>query len=407
MSHNRTFSVMSTGADSELCAVADLMSPVVDVSSQFAEHQEQLEAALDDEFDAFIEPSLHYGMDSSMRTSRANSHSDSGPDSSLYPPPSPSSNRNSMYSDSEFDHPSDTEIVYPPKPSAYPAFHLPRPRLRHVSNRDSDTPSLTSSTSYSSLGSVSRSQSRRNSPPISPASLMTPIEYHSNSSPHLAIIEERYIEDQDFPHRVSADSSRSDNGIMFAVPDVSPTPSAKTEDTFRDLDRSTVKKRMPHLEHLRLNASTPRRSRSQSPSLRSPVHSSDSGTIAPQPSTAPLTTHRGGSAVSFTRILGGGSKSGKQAAKAAENDVWSVSTQSPTQSFFPGSKQEEKRRKAEEKQRKKDEAKAKTERLAQELKAKAKQRAAAQDKGSIHSSRSGEKKPTWDEGPALFGGLYI
>ena len=69
------------------------------------------------------------------------------------------------------------------------------------------------------------------------------------------------------------------------------------------------------------------------------------------------------------------------------------------------SKGEIKQRKTEEKLRKKADAKAKTERLAFELKEKARQRALAQEKAlSLHSSRSGDK-PVWADGPSMFGGL--
>jgi hypothetical protein len=69
-------------------------------------------------------------------------------------------------------------------------------------------------------------------------------------------------------------------------------------------------------------------------------------------------------------------------------------------------KEEIKQRKAEEKQRKKAEAKARTERLALELKEKARQRAAAQEKAaSLYSSRSGDRQPLWAEGPSMFGSL--
>ena len=415
--HNRTFSVISTSADQELCAVAELMSPaVVDRHSQFAEEQEQLGVALDDELNEFIEPSIHQELEKSACARMGNSYMD--PEMSPYPPPSPSisfmrpppsPSTNSLCSDSEFDQASDSEPIYLPKTTAYPAFHLPRPRPRPISVRDSDTPSLSSSTSFSSLGSVSRSQSRRNSPPISPASLVTPIEYQSTASPHLAIIEERNAEDQDYPYRLSMESSSgSVTAITFAVPEPSPPPSAMTEDTQCDIP--ILKKRMPHLEHLKLNAIPPsRRSRSQSPSQLSP--SSDGGSFSHAPPyTTPLTKHRGGSAVSFTRFLGG--KSEKETAKAfkGDKDMRSRSIQSPTTSILSvrtgGLKEEIKQRKAEEKQRKKAEAKAKTEQLALELKEKARQRKAAQEKtASLHSSRSGDRKPVWAEGPSMYGSL--
>jgi hypothetical protein len=418
ISHNRTPSVISTSADQEICAVAELMSrSVVEGRNYFAEEQEQLGAAPDDELDEFVEPSIHHELESAARAkkviwytdsemspyrphspSRSSMYPPSSPSrSSIYPPPSPS--RNSTYSDS--DQTSDSELMYLPKTTAYPAFHLPRPRPWPVGIRDSDTPSLSSSTSFSSLGSVSRSHSRRNSPPTSPAALVTPIEHQPATYPHLAIIEERNFEDQDIPYRLSMESTTgSITAITFADPE---PPSSKTEDIQRDVP--AFRKRMPHLEHLKLNTMSPRRSRSQSPSLQSPSRSSDSGSLSPLPlPTPPATKHRAGSAVSFTRFIGSGSKRDK------EKEQWSASVQSASASLSSFettglSKGEIKQRKAEEKLRKKADAKAKTERLAFELKEKARQRALAQEKAvSLHSSRSGDK-PVWADGPSMFGGL--
>ena len=311
--------------------------------------------------------------------------------SSTYYPPSPS--RNSTYSDSELDQTSDGEPVYPPKATAYPAFHLPRLRPRATSIRDSDTPSLSSSTSFSSLSSVSRSHSRRSSPPTSPTSLVTPIEYQSY--PQLAIIEERYAEDQDNPYRLSMESSPgSVTAITFTVP--GPLVSAKTDDMHRHIP--TVRTRVPHLK---LNdISSARRTRSQSPSLRSPTLSSDSSCFSPTlPQTAPLTKHRLGSAVSFSRFRGGGAKGEK------DTNVTSKSVQLSTKGISSGktgNKEEIKQRQAGEKQRQKAEAKAKIEKLALELKEKARKREKA---ASIYSNRSGDRRPIWAEGPSMYGSL--
>lgn len=413
-SHNRTASVISTSTDHELCAIAELMSPVVEVQSDFAEQQELLGTAIDDELDAFIEPSIYHELANPLRSKRSGYCLDGDSEISPYPPPSPLSNRNSVYSDcqSELDLSSDNEVVYPPKPSPYPAFHLPRPRPRPVSIiRDSDTPSLSSSTSYSSLASLSRSHSRRNSPPISPASLLTPVEYQP-SGPHLEIIEERYVEDLDIQQKISVESAGGQGAIKFAVPK-SPSPAiVVNEGNLPEQDIPTLKRRMPHIEHLRLKGISPSlRTRSQSPTSRSPL-SSDSGTLSPGPQTAPLTRHRVGSAVSISRFLGGGSKAEKPAAIAttAERNHWSPATPSPSFTSFyddgvKSPKQEEKRRKAEEKQRKKDEAKAKTEQLALDLKEKARKREAAKQRASMHSGKSNDKRPVWADGPSMFGGL--
>ncbi|KIM89126.1 hypothetical protein PILCRDRAFT_212912 [Piloderma croceum F 1598] len=408
--HHRNPSVISTSADQELCAVAELMSRVVvERRDSLVEEQELLGVALEDEFEDFIEPSIHHELESAARTKKVNRYADSEP--SPYPPSSPS--RNSMCSDSELDQTSDSEPAHLAKAAAYPAFHLPRPRRRQVGIRDSDTslytPSLSSSTSFSSLGSVSRSQSRRNSPPVSPASLVTPIDHQSAAHAHLAIIEERNVEDQEIPYRLSMESSGNVTAITFAVPQLSSVPSKKTEDIQYDIP--TLRQRVPQLDHLRINTmSPPRRSRSQSPSLLSSTVSSDSGHFSPvEPQIDSFTKQRSGSTISFTRFMGGKGKSEKTVAKM-DRDVALRSAQSPAASVLSvattRTKEEIKQRKAEEKQRKKAEAKAKTERLAIELKEKARQRAEAREKAaSLHSSRSGDRRPIWAEGPSMYGSL--
>ena len=425
MSHNRTTSVISTSTDHEIRAIAELMSPVVEAQSTFGEQQEQLSTAIDDALDTFIEPSIHHAL----RSQRSGYCQDPS-ELSLYPPPSPA---DSVYPDSQsdLDLPSDNEVAYPPKPSPYLAFHLPRPRPRPVSViRDSDTPSLSSSTSYSSLASVSRSHSLRNSPPTSPASLLTPVEYLSGSL-HLEIIEERYAEDLDVQRRVSVEPVDSQDVIEYYIPKSSSQAITVNEASLTGQNIPTLKRRIQQVEHLRLKSissisrelaigsrtpaatvgmTTSLRSRSESPTSRSVASSdSDSGTLSPVPQTAPILGRRVGSAISINKFLGGSSKAEKAATKAGrtERHQWSPLTPSPSFiSFYDegvkSPKQGEKWRKVEEKQRKKYETKAKTERLALALKEKAQEREA---RGSIYSGKSNNKKPLWADTPALFGGL--
>lgn len=369
VSHNRALSVMSTSTETEhdLCAMAELMSPVIaDRPDNFSEASEELGVALDDQLEALIEPSI-------------NGLGNSAIEFPLYTPSSPSSNRNSVFYDSDFDQPSDCDHLCPPKPTAYPAFHLPRPRPRLASAIDSDTPSLSSSTSFSSLGSISRSQSRRSSPPVSPATLNTPIEYQSAGVPHLAIIEERYAEDQDIPYRLSMESVVRPNSLTSRL------ASVHMEDPLNHHDSPILKKRVPLLDHLKIN------SMSHSPALHSPAFSSNSSL------TSPVTRHRVGSGVSFTHFLGGGAKGGK-AEKGG--DEHSFSSSSGTQKL---TKQEEKQRKADEKKRRKAEARAKTQQLAMDLKEIASNRATALQHLSV-SGKPAEGKPEWmNAPPSMFG----
>jgi hypothetical protein len=176
------------------------------------------------------------------------------------------------------------------------------------------------------------------------------------------------------------------------------------EDTLKQLhDMSIFKGRMPHLQHLRLNSMSPsQETRSQSPSLRSPTLSSNSGIASSQ--TASVTRHRAEN-VPFTHFLGIGAKSEKKARKGASSSQTGPSSDTNISGTDKLRKQEEKQRKAEEKSRKKAEAKAKTDRLAMELKEKAIQRAAALEKVSLHSGRSSDRRPQWVDGPSMYGAL--
>lgn len=383
--------MLSTNAHSELFAMAELMSPaIVDAHDSYAEEQEQTGDGMDDELDAFIEPYLHTGVErpSSLPYLRPFSN------------PPPSSSRNSMYDESDFEH-SDSETPYSPRRPIYPAFHLPSPRPG-LAKRDSDTPSLSSSTSYSSLGSFSRSQSHRNSPPASPASLVMPLDCQAGGSAHLAIIEERIAEDQKFSHRISEESDAHAHAVTFVVPE--PYEEPKKDDTLRQRDMLLLRRRLPQLEPLKLTDSTTR-TRSRSPSLpRSPTSSIGSYTVSPLP--PKITTPSSGSRVSLIRFMGVG-KGGKGSLRT-DGDIRVHSVQSNVSiGTVTSRKQEIKQRKAEEKAQKKQEAKAKVDRLALQLKEKTKQRALALEKEKkAHLGKSGARQTQWTpvNGP-IFGGL--
>jgi hypothetical protein len=131
--------------------------------------------------------------------------------------------------------------------------------------------------------------------------------------------------------------------------------------------------------------------------LRSPALSS--GAVSPQ--TAPVIKHHKDN-ISFIDFVGANAKPkdapSLKSGQSSDTSIFSFRTDKP-------SKREEKQRKTEEKKRKKAEAKARTERLAVELKEKAKQRAAALERTSIHSGRSSDGRPQWVDGPSMFGAL--
>lgn len=377
--HNRAFSVVSTTTDHDICAMAELMSPVVaNIPDEFADAQDQLGVALHDELDILTEPSIYRENSERDLMNLRGYYTEFVP----YTPPSPSSNRNSVCYDSDFDQLSDCNSIYLPK-SAYPAFHLPRPHPTRPTTRDSDTPSLSSSTSFSSLNSVSRSQSRRSSPPVSPATLNTPIEYQSAGAPHLAIIEERNAEDQDISYRLSIETAGSPSSLPYLS-------SAHIEDPLRQHDLSIPKKRMPLLEHLKLSPASAYKNQLISPSLHSPALSSDSAIAG--------------------HFFGGGAKGDSaearlQSAQSFSPSILSTATETPN-------KREERKRKAEEKKRQKAEAKAqaraKTQQLAMELKEIARERAAALERTSIRSggsTGSAGRYQQYADAPSMFGGV--
>lgn len=400
--HDRGFSVVSISTDQELFAVAELMSPTV-VSTPYT-----VEEYLEGHF-ARADSPLGETNDWS-RTSRKPDGRDSlSPISSsldipTYFPPSPSA-QSTYFSESDADHSSDDyERAYPPTPatSSYTAFHLPRPRLRlgPVSAIDSDTPSLTSSASYSSLSSANRSAHRRSTP----TTPMTP-DFTSSAIPHLSIIEERHPEDFEISCNLGDDTkvlALSSNHLY-----VGPHLTATKQEPLRVFQSKWAKKKIPNLENLSVpsgSARSPMFSPEPSP-LPSPLSSafsvepfpgpySDSRTVSPMPSTP--TTMRSYSTPAFLSRLTSPVKKDRDSSKAETERR----RKSQTSSI------DSKSSKAEERKAKKAEAKARTEALALELKIRAQERAAA-NKRSTHTSRSagGDRIRMLDDRAAMFGGF--
>lgn len=397
--HDRSFSAVSTFTDREICAVAELMSPViVDLRDQLQEDQEKGNTPLDEGFDSLLEPYFDREPDSPGLISIAGSHTTPGSDISSCPPLSPSSNTTSTYSESEPDCPLDEQpergyASYPSTPAVAPyiPFHLPRsrPRAIYSSSSDCDTPILTPSASCSSLSSASRSQHRR-STPVTPVtqSMTTSLELASSCSPHLAIIEERNAEDYEIV--ISPRSPDSPTAISFA-----------TTETANDPEMHRSKTRISNLGGSSLKATAP----PPSPAFSS-TFSSTSGTASPPPqSPRSITSHRTGSSMSLARFLPG-SKKDSTGPETPGKSSWTRSQTdlaTSDKSFIL----DKKSLKAEEKKKKKAEAKARTEKLAADLKSRARERASAVDKQSTHSSRSTEherKRGRGDE-VAMYGGL--
>ncbi|KIK93727.1 hypothetical protein PAXRUDRAFT_495840 [Paxillus rubicundulus Ve08.2h10] len=393
-------SIVSAHTDFELCAVAELFSPSVSHACSFAEEQEAIGVALDDGcFDSYLDASTrpliqHPGKAPVVPYLLLEDEEPLSPSHSSHFP----SNHVSTHSEpwSEDKHLRSRTHSY----SSFPTFHLPRrPRTRTqssagVSTSDSDTPSLSSSTtSFSS----SRSQFYSSSPPISPATLKTPVDHAPIS---LTIIEERPTEDQEANGRRLSQSS---GGIIFApMGDSSPL-----EKFLLPLKAPETRPRNRNIEHLRVQVPPP--------SIRFPIISpSPDSTIdftSPMGTTyTPVDGPRPSGKLSLNRII---SPTSKISSYAESKMGWQSSSPTPSIVVSKLSRKEEakeeKLRKAEAKRMKKAEQKAKVERLAEELKERERRKLLALDKQSVHSNRSGVRggggRRQWDSDIAMYNGL--
>lgn len=399
--HSRSFSTISAHTDFEICAVAELLSPSVSHTRSYAEEQESVGVVVDDS-DDFLDPSnLSLAAAKALVTPYLLLEHEE--------PISPSyrshfTTNSSAPSESDFDISSDDHYSLPTaSTSSYPAFHLPRrTRTRshasngHISASDSDTPSLSSSTTSFS------SQSYSTSPPISPDTLKTPIDYPI-ANQHLTIIEERAAEDQEFGGR---HHSRGSGSGSFASAEYGAT-SLRKPFISRTPD-SRPKGRVFNVDHLRLNVPPPSMHHFPTLSPSSTFDSSPptSATLCPSSPYSRTTTP------SLKRFIPGGMKSSKVASSLESG--WSTSPTASVVTSRTARKEEfkeEKARTAEEKKRRKAEAKAeskaKVQRLAEELKERQRRKAATVDRQSVHSHRSYGRSPRrhWDHDIAMYDGL--
>jgi len=392
--HNRTFSIISAHTDFEICAVADLLAPSVSHAKSYAEEQERVGVAVDDS-DDFLDPTnISHTTGKALATSYLLLEQEE--------PLSPSfgshfPTNSAAPSESDFDISSDDH--YSPT-HAHPSFHLPlrarsmRSSSGHISASDSDTPSLSSSTTSFS------SQSYSTSPPVSPDTLKTPIDPVTNQ--FLGIIETRVAEDQEIDDRRGSRGTGS-NSFASAVVAV---PSPRKPFVARSPELRP-KGRVFNVDHLRLNVPPPSAHHfpSLSPSSAFEVSPPATSTAFPPSSPYSRTTK-----ASLNRFIPGGLKGSKTTLESG----WSTS---PTASVVTARTarrvegKEEKARKAEEKRIKKEEekaeAKARRDRLAEELKERQRRRAATFDRQSVHSRRSFGRpnRRHWDEDISMYEGL--
>lgn len=409
---NRTFSIISAHTDFEICAVADLLSPAVLHLRSYAEEQERVGVVIDD-VDDFLDPSngVHNAKMAPDMSYLLLEHEE---------PLSPSFGSHSMassttHSESDFDISDDYSDLCTSPTSSFPAFHLPRrTRTRsrasngHVSTSDSDTPSLSSSTtSFSSNGSISQLYSA--SPPTSPATLKTPIDHPAVANQQLTIIEERTTEDQDITGRRYSDSGSIIFSPNYTTPPLRKPFITRTPDT-------RPKGRVFNVEHLRLNVQPTVThhfpSISPVPSSTFDIGSPTSNTFSPTSAYPSMTSPRPMKSSTLNRFIPPGPSSSK--APSVLESAWSASPTASVVTSRTARKEDnkaEKARKSEEKKRQKAaakaESKAKVERLAEELKDRQRRKAATLDRQSVHSHRSFGRvaRRHWDDDIAMYDGL--
>ncbi|KAI0322010.1 hypothetical protein OF83DRAFT_80480 [Amylostereum chailletii] len=333
----RSASVVSVSTHDDLTSIGELLSPVIARESEFAALQEQETLPLDDALEARL-----HGRSGLPRLLLET-------DNIIPPGPSPTSSKalSETYDDifdQEYLSISGGSSVYNRS-----SILSSTPSSWH---RDSDTPSLTSSTSRSSLSSYSHF-----SPPVSPgpASLVHAIDA-GDPIPFLSTINEDGYPSKS---RLSTISVMTKASALIA-----PTP----EDI----------KQMPSPETMRIKTA-------------SPVETVVCGRASPTPS---------GSSSPFNTVFG-------RTSGAVSGTGTSVSDKSTMHSIAVDAKTRKAQEKAELKKSKKEEARARKERLAAEFAAKA-NRNKETDGHSSYSNKSDQRKnrkAAWEEENTMYGGV--
>ncbi|KAI0632140.1 hypothetical protein C8Q77DRAFT_903971 [Trametes polyzona] len=446
---SRPFSVMSQATEQDLLAIAEMLSPNVDAS-----RVESVATTPEPVPVAELEPVPDMYFDEVAATTSVRDSVSSSMSSiySSYHRPSSGSLRSSMYTDSDGasymgDDLPDPSLLSPLHQQGFHGgFHLGRGSLPMPPLDDSR--SLSSATSYSSLRtpSLSRHSSSQflGSPPISPTSsyLPTPVDAPAPPSQQqqsngklLGVIEEaRYGEDYEL-HRVPSDDAQTINiatpsGTAFQHP--SPTTDLpylmrKPEPRYPP-QTLPLQRRLPELERLRISSRTPDSGAPSHVQANAPVQ----GVVRPAPlrvahlppqTSAPQHTPP---AVPLSPVLSAkSSSSGGSSHKAS-------SGKSGLGKLFGRDKHKDKDRdgdskksgggdsvhksdasvaslelgmsKADEKRLKKEAARARTERLAQDLADKSRKRAEAAKAAKAERLRTRTAKP-WEEEGDMYGGI--
>ncbi|KAI0354981.1 hypothetical protein OH77DRAFT_1455910 [Trametes cingulata] len=417
----RPFSVMSQSTEQDLLAIAELLSPSVD-ASRVESASPAPEAAPVSELEPV--PDMFFDEVSATTSARDSMSSSMSSIYSSYHRPASASVRSSMYTDSDSasfmgDDLPDPSLLSPLQQHMYHGgFHLPRGSMPMPPLDDNR--SLSSATSYSSLRtpSLSRHSSVQflGSPPVSPTSsyLSTPLEGPGSGSsgqqPNsklLGVIEEaRYGEDQEL-RRVPSDDART---ISMTTPSGPSFPPAETFLMRKPEPRHPpygvpLQRRLPELEKLRINTQTPDSPRSAA--ARSAVSPPPVVPVSPvlsaKSSSSGGSSHKGSAPKSgLGKLFGRGDKDkdkDRESRKSGSSGSVHPSNQSVA-SFDLGTGLS----KADEKRLKKEAARARTERLAQDLADKAKKRAEAAK--AAKSERVKQKTSrAWEEEGGMYEGI--
>lgn len=414
--------MVSNNTDLDLCAVAELMTPIISGMSGHAaeDHGFSLDQKLNKEIDTYIrEHSRKRSRDKGKQPERrieTIAESSSSPDEG-----------------SDVDSQLCERAYLSPVSTTYPAFHLPSPFTITASSSPSqdsdDTPSLTSSSSSFSTPSLQN----LHSPPITPAGS----DYGYNG---LSIIQEQ---EQDGEHSPTISQTSPSEPMTFAPPPPDYFPPAKPfkfdneEDeygiTYEDREKTSSPSEIK-LEPLRFSSPSTstlprlepvRQSIASSHTItQADYTSSRSSMISPMAaSPAKPRTSRG-----FSRFVSLGSRVSKNfdkedKGKGKETDslqsspsmgslhdkpaweqAWDKAVPAPSvrsvpESVFSGDSNS----KSDDKKKKKEAAKARRDALAGELRAKQVKAKADQDKNSLNSKRSqGKTAVAWEEEGSMY-----
>ncbi|KAJ3877989.1 hypothetical protein F5051DRAFT_406893 [Lentinula edodes] len=361
LSHTRqtsAMSVVSLRTAREMHDVADLLGSAIDAPVDAPVDRPRHERAKSDE--TILDPSVH--------PPTTDDESDVDKHSSSISSPS----RSRLSYASTYSQPSEFELVtadgqiervyLPPSPS-FSGFNIPRSRTSAIS----ETPSLASSRSRSSYSSTSSHQL-----PPTPG-IITPAEFADGTL--LPVIVEKHSEGQEW----SSNSSSEEISVLHISPPdtlVSSWPKQK----------SKLRWKVPISP--RRDAITEEVRRPDSPGPWSP---SFFDTLSPMSQNSP-TTPSPTSPSTKTSPFSLFTKREKGSRSSLTSSISSQASQLPL---------DNKTMKAEEKRRRKEEAKARTERLAEQLKAKSKERARMEaDNNSNFSAERRKKEPG-----AMYGGI--